>query len=199
VLEDIAEIAAEAGRIALSRCGTDYQRWEKEPGHPVCDIDLMVDQFLREQLIALDPEAGWLSEETADESDRIERRRVWVVDPIDGTARLSARPPRLVGVGRLGEDRAIRYGVLAAPARDEIWTAEPAAAPGATASGSASATERAARRAVPPTACRASTATWSWSPSPTASRCASPWSARARPTCWRRCAGAASGTSPRRP
>ena len=57
MLDDITEIAAEAGRIALSRCGTDYQRWEKEPGHPVCDIDLMVDNFLRDQLIALDPEA----------------------------------------------------------------------------------------------------------------------------------------------
>ncbi len=124
MLEDIAEIAAEAGRIALGRCGTDYQRWEKEPGHPVCDIDLMVDKFLREQLIALDPEAGWLSEETADESDRIERRRVWVVDPIDGTRDyLRGRPGWSVSVA-LAEDRAIRYGVLAAPARDEIWTAE---------------------------------------------------------------------------
>jgi myo-inositol-1(or 4)-monophosphatase len=84
----------------------------------------MVDSFLREQLIALDPEAGWLSEETADESDRIERRRVWVVDPIDGTRDyLRGRPGWSVSVA-LAEDRAIKYGVLAAPARDEIWTAE---------------------------------------------------------------------------
>ena len=124
MLEEIAEIAAEAGRIALGRCGTDYQRWEKEPGHPVCEVDLMVDGFLREQLIALDPEAGWLSEETADESDRIERRRVWVVDPIDGTRDyLRGRPGWAVSVA-LAEDRQVRYGVLAAPARDELWTAE---------------------------------------------------------------------------
>ena len=124
MLEDIAEIAAEAGRIALGRCGTDYNRWEKEPGHPVCDIDLMVDTFLREQLNALDPQAGWLSEETADESDRIERRRVWVVDPIDGTRDyLRGRPGWSVSVA-LVEDRAVRYGVLAAPAREELWTAE---------------------------------------------------------------------------
>ena len=124
MLEDIAEIAADAARIALGRCGTDYKRWEKEPGHPVCEIDLEVDGYLREQLIALDPEAGWLSEETADESDRIERRRVWVVDPIDGTRDfLRGRPGWAVSVA-LAEDRAIRYGVLAAPARDEIWTAE---------------------------------------------------------------------------
>ena len=124
MLDDIAEITAEAARIALGRCGTDYNRWEKEPGHPVCDIDLMVDSFLREQLIALDPEAGWLSEETADESDRIERKRVWVVDPIDGTRDyLRGRPGWAVSVA-LVENRAVRYGVLAAPARDELWTAE---------------------------------------------------------------------------
>ena len=124
MLEDIAEIVAEAGRIALGKCGTDFQRWEKEPGHPVCDVDLMVDTFLREQLLALDPEAGWLSEETADESDRIERRRVWVVDPIDGTRDyLRGRPGWSVSVA-LAEDRAIRYGVLSAPAREELWTAE---------------------------------------------------------------------------
>ena len=124
MLEEIAEIAAEAGRIALGRCGTNYQRWEKEPGHPVCEIDLMVDTFLREQLMALDPEAGWLSEETADESDRIERSRVWVVDPIDGTRDyLRGRPGWAVSVA-LAEDRQVRYGVLAAPARDELWSAE---------------------------------------------------------------------------
>jgi myo-inositol-1(or 4)-monophosphatase len=124
VLEQIAQIAAEAGRMALARCETDYRRWEKEPGHPVCEIDLMVDVFLREQLAALDPEAGWLSEETADESDRIERRRVWVVDPIDGTRDyLRGRPGWSVSVA-LAEDRAIRYGVLAAPMREELWTAE---------------------------------------------------------------------------
>ncbi|HEY0327060.1 MAG TPA: 3'(2'),5'-bisphosphate nucleotidase CysQ [Allosphingosinicella sp.] len=124
MLEDIEEITAEAARIALGRCGTDYKRWEKEPGHPVCDIDLMVDNFLREQLIALDPEAGWLSEETADESDRIERKRVWVVDPIDGTRDyLRGRPGWAVSVA-LVENRAVKYGVLAAPQREEVWTAE---------------------------------------------------------------------------
>ena len=85
VLDDVAEIAAEAGRIAAGRCGTGYRRWEKVPGHPVCDVDLEVDAYLRAQLHKVDPEAGWLSEETLDVSDRYERRRLWVVDPIDGT------------------------------------------------------------------------------------------------------------------
>lgn len=123
MLEEVARIAAEAGRIAAARCGTAYRTWEKVPGHPVCDIDLEVDAFLREQLAMLDSDAGWLSEETLDLSDRIERRRLWVVDPIDGTRDyLRNRPGWCVSVA-LVEDRVPVIGVLAAPARHELWTA----------------------------------------------------------------------------
>jgi myo-inositol-1(or 4)-monophosphatase len=124
VLDDVARIAAEAGAIAHARCGSDFGRWEKKPGELVCDVDLEVDAFLREKLTALDPDAGWLSEETLDDSDRSERRRAWVVDPIDGTRDyLRDRPGWSVSVA-LVEDRVPVIGVLSAPARDEIWTAQ---------------------------------------------------------------------------
>jgi len=41
--------------------------------------------LLHEHLAALLPEAGWLSEETADNPDRLGSRLVWIVDPVDGT------------------------------------------------------------------------------------------------------------------
>ncbi|HEX8641388.1 MAG TPA: 3'(2'),5'-bisphosphate nucleotidase CysQ [Allosphingosinicella sp.] len=123
MLEQVARIVEEAGRIAERRCGTDFRRWDKSPGNPVCDVDLEVDAFLNEHLRALDPEAGWLSEETLDLSDRIERRRLWVIDPIDGTRDyLRQRPGWCVSVA-LVEDRVPVLGVLAAPARGELWTA----------------------------------------------------------------------------
>ena len=124
MLEAVTRIAEEAGRIAASRCGTDYRTWEKVPGHPVCEVDLELDALLRERLTALDPEAGWLSEETLDDSDRYERRRLWVVDPIDGTRDfLRKRPGWCVSVA-LVEDRVPVLGVLAAPDRGELWAAE---------------------------------------------------------------------------
>lgn len=124
MLEEVARIAEEAGRIAAARSATEFNRWEKKPGELVCDIDLEVDAFLRERLSALDPSAGWLSEETVDDSDRYERRRIWVVDPIDGTRDyLRQRPGWSVSVA-LVEDRMPLLGVLAAPVRGELWTAE---------------------------------------------------------------------------
>ena len=123
MLDQVTSIAAEAGRIAAARCGTAYRTWEKVPGHPVCDIDLEVNAFLRERLAAIDPDAGWLSEETLDDTDRIERRRLWVVDPIYGTRDyLRDRPGWCVSVA-LVEDRVPVLGVLAAPIRGELWTA----------------------------------------------------------------------------
>jgi myo-inositol-1(or 4)-monophosphatase len=124
VLEDVSRIAREAGRIAASRCDGPFRRWEKAPGNPVCEIDLEVDGFLREQLGRLGPDAGWLSEETLDESDRIERSRLWVVDPIDGTRDfLRGRPGWAVSIA-LVEERVPVIGVLDAPMRGEHWRAE---------------------------------------------------------------------------
>ncbi|MFN3945081.1 MAG: inositol monophosphatase family protein [Allosphingosinicella sp.] len=110
--------------MAAARQSGGFRQWEKTPGHPVCEVDLDIDAFLRERLSALDPEAGWLSEETLDQSDRIERPRLWVVDPIDGTRDyLRGRAGWAVSVA-LVEQRVPVIGVLAAPARDELWTAE---------------------------------------------------------------------------
>ena len=120
----VARIAAEAGNRAAARCGGDFRRWTKGEGEPVCEVDIDLDGFLRERLQELDPQAGWFSEETDDVSDRIERRRLWVVDPIDGTRDfLRGRSGWAVSVA-LVEDRLPVLGVLAAPARGELWTAE---------------------------------------------------------------------------
>lgn len=109
--------------MALSRCESDYGRWEKAPGNPVCEIDLAVNDMLREELRAIDPEAGWLSEETADHAHRLLVPRIWVVDPIDGTRDyMRGRPGWAVSVA-LVEGGEPLIGVLDAPARGERWLA----------------------------------------------------------------------------
>jgi myo-inositol-1(or 4)-monophosphatase len=123
LLDAVAEIAAEAGQMAFARFGTDFRRWEKTPGSPVCEVDLDVDAMLKARLSALLPDAGWLSEETADNADRLARDRVWVVDPIDGTRDyIRARPGWCVSVA-LVERGVATIGVLDAPSRGERWRA----------------------------------------------------------------------------
>ncbi|MBA2936577.1 3'(2'),5'-bisphosphate nucleotidase CysQ [Sphingomonas sp. CGMCC 1.13654] len=122
-LDAVAAMAAEAGALALGRAKDGFRRWEKAGGEPVCEIDLAVDTFLKARLAKIDPEAGWLSEETADDKARLAKQRVWVVDPIDGTRDyLRGRPGWAVSVA-LVEDGHPVLGVLEAPARGERWTA----------------------------------------------------------------------------
>ena len=124
MLDAIAAVTREAGEHALRRSREGFRRWDKAPGHPVSEVDLEVDRLLRERLGGLDPDAGWLSEETVDDPARLARKRVWVVDPIDGTRDfIRGRSGWCVSVA-LVEDGSATVGVLHAPARDELWTAE---------------------------------------------------------------------------
>lgn len=120
----VSDIAAEAGRLALARYGQDVRKWEKSPNNFVCEVDLAVDELLRTRLSALLPNAGWLSEETADDLARLSCARVWVVDPIDGTRDfLRHRPGWAVSVALVENGQPV-IGVLDAPVRGEHWLAE---------------------------------------------------------------------------
>ena len=123
LLDAVSAIAAEAGARAMRSWRGEFDRWNKAGGSPVSEVDLAVDAFLRERLTALAPDAGWLSEETADAPDRLAKRRVWVVDPIDGTRDfVRGRDGWCVSVA-LVEDGRATVGVLDASARRQVWRA----------------------------------------------------------------------------
>jgi len=84
-LDLIADLAAEAGQIALRYFNRDPQVWMKEGESPVSEADYAVDTFLKDKLLAARPDYGWLSEETEIDDHRLISRRTFIVDPIDGT------------------------------------------------------------------------------------------------------------------
>ena len=120
-------ILREAGRMAMAAWpgeGHDLEVWEKTPGNPVCASDLAVDAYLKRELSALLPSAGWLSEETADAPDRLYGGLVWLVDPIDGTRDyIRGRRGWAVSVALVSASRPL-FAYLCAPARDEFWHGE---------------------------------------------------------------------------
>ena len=102
---------------------SQVKQWEKSPGQLVCEVDLAADRLLRERLSAIDAGAAWLSEETADDLVRLQHERIWVVDPIDGTRDyLRGRPGWAVSVALVEHGEPV-LGLLAAPAREEMWMA----------------------------------------------------------------------------
>jgi len=98
LLTSMRAAAIEAGEIAHAffRAGgqTSARIDWKHGGSPVSEADFAVDVFLRQRLSELLPDAGWLSEETADSPERLDRGQVFIVDPIDGTRAFIAGDPR---------------------------------------------------------------------------------------------------------
>lgn len=124
--EDLALLEGavrEAGRIALTFYGGDYKRWSKEGGSPVTEADLAVNTYLHDTLMAARPDYGWLSEESADDPARLEKARVFVIDPIDGTvAFLKNRPHFTVCAAIVAQGRPA-CGAIYNPACDELYSA----------------------------------------------------------------------------
>ena len=82
LLLDTVTAASELAHDLFKR---GVKSWKKEDQTPLTEADIAVDTLLRERLCAARPEYGWLSEETKDDSCRMDCTRVWIVDPIDGT------------------------------------------------------------------------------------------------------------------
>ena len=123
----------EAGAIALKTFQMPVKSWLKEQASPVSEADIAVDHFLRERLAGPGSGCGWLSEETADDRSSRQARRLWIVDPIDGTrSYLAGRPDWVISAALVVDGRPVLAGVLA-PATDELFVA--AAGAGATRNG----------------------------------------------------------------
>ncbi|MEQ1510372.1 MAG: 3'(2'),5'-bisphosphate nucleotidase CysQ [Sphingopyxis sp.] len=127
-IEAIISAAREVGDAALGawrhlRDGGDLDHWRKADESLVSEVDIETDRRLKAILGAVDPQAGWLSEESADHPDRLSRRRIWCVDPIDGTRDfLRGRAGWAVSIALVEAGQPV-LGVLYAPARDECWVA----------------------------------------------------------------------------
>ena len=78
------QAAMEAARGVFERFTPGAIATEYKIGHdPVTEADRAMDAVLRQTLLR--EGEGWLSEETADNPSRLNKERVWIVDPLDGT------------------------------------------------------------------------------------------------------------------
>src|SRR5438477_8967070 len=78
---------------------------------PVTEADRVLNEVLREALVQ-DGE-GWFSEETADDLVRLERKRLWIVDPLDGTREfVQGIPEWCVSVALVEDGVAVAGGIL---------------------------------------------------------------------------------------
>ncbi len=120
------EIALAAWRGVEKYYGADVEVTHKKDG-PATIADREASRFILAELAARFPGDGLLSEEDPDDFSRLERERVWIVDPIDGTKGfISGSGDFAVQLGlavrRDGEYHSI-LGVVYHPVRDCLYFA----------------------------------------------------------------------------
>jgi myo-inositol-1(or 4)-monophosphatase len=119
----LTDTVREAGALALSLFRTELKNWTKGASSPVSEADIAVNDLIETRLRRVTPDYGWLSEESADDEQRLDRRLVWIVDPIDGTrGYLAGREDWCVSVA-LVENTSPVLAAVFAPASDEFFFA----------------------------------------------------------------------------
>jgi 3'(2'), 5'-bisphosphate nucleotidase len=79
------EIALAAANVVKGFAGRTFRIDSKPGDEPVTEADHAANQLIVDRLRAAFPEDAILSEELPDDGSRLQARRVWMVDPIDGT------------------------------------------------------------------------------------------------------------------
>jgi len=112
-----------AGARALDLSKQGFEVHTKKDRSPVTTADLEVNRILHEMWETHFPEDGWLSEESPDDPSRLDKARVWVVDPIDGTKAYVNRVPEFcISVGLVEKGSPILAAIFN-PSTDELFTA----------------------------------------------------------------------------
>ena len=123
-LDLLVEASLAAGQEALKYFRNDVQVWWKNEGtSPVTAADHAANDILKERLLGARAHYGWLSEESEDDSTRLSRRMVFIVDPIDGTRAFMSGKDTWVVSAAVTDGGIPVAGVLYAPALDELYVA----------------------------------------------------------------------------
>ncbi|MGH3169039.1 MAG: 3'(2'),5'-bisphosphate nucleotidase CysQ, partial [Trebonia sp.] len=122
-----AELAARSAELlrALRASGIDDPDELRKQG------DRRSDELLVTELTARRPADAVLSEEGKDSAQRLSARRVWIVDPLDGTREFGepGRPDWAVHVALVIDGYPVA-GAVALPALNEVWSTAGAASQG---------------------------------------------------------------------
>lgn len=122
-LQIAQESAEAAAKVVMKYYEGSYHVEDKTPNNPVTTADFEADSLLKEKLGNAFPEYGWLSEESKDNPERLDKEYVWVVDPIDGTKEfITGIPEFVISIGLVRKGEPV-VGVLTNPVKGEMYAA----------------------------------------------------------------------------
>jgi myo-inositol-1(or 4)-monophosphatase len=122
-LQILIEAMKLAGQKVLDLAGEGVSIHTKSDHSPVTTADLAVDRLIHEAVTRHFPDDGWLSEERPDATERLTKKRVWILDPIDGTRAFIKNVPQFCISAALVENGSPLVGAVLNPSTDELFTA----------------------------------------------------------------------------
>ncbi|MBA2251935.1 MAG: 3'(2'),5'-bisphosphate nucleotidase CysQ [Nitrospirales bacterium] len=122
-LEVLQQAVRQAGQQVLKLAAEGFETHIKKDHSPVTTADLAVNQILHDLLLTAFPHDAWLSEESPDDPRRLENKRVWVIDPIDGTKYFMRGVPQYAISVALVESHQPVVTAVYNPATDELFSA----------------------------------------------------------------------------
>lgn len=122
--QEIIDIAKKAGEIHLRYFGSDLDvQYKIDQFDPVTTADKESDEYIRAAIGRLFPNDEILSEENDDQPKGYDGR-VWMIDPLDGTKDfIAGRSCFSIIIGLL-EKNEPTFGLVYAPAQDELFYAQ---------------------------------------------------------------------------
>jgi myo-inositol-1(or 4)-monophosphatase len=121
---DVAKEAAHAaGQVIRKWYEGDYTVSQKGHDNPLTEADTEANRCIHALIEAAFPDDGWLSEETRDSPARLQKSRVWIIDPLDGTKEFIKHIPEFCVCIGLVENGEPVLGVTYNPVRDETFAA----------------------------------------------------------------------------
>src|SRR5215468_549919 len=121
---DVATEAARAAGVIIRRYyKTDLTIELKGHDDPLTAADRESNACIHEMISRAFPDDGWLSEETADSSARLGKKRVWSVDPLDGTKEFTQHIPEFCVCIALVENGRPIVAVELNPDADRLYSA----------------------------------------------------------------------------
>lgn len=95
----------------------------KDDNSPVTEADKNADIIIRDHLSKIFPEYAFLTEESEDDSKRLNNEFVFIVDPVDGTKDFVARNDQFTTNIALAHNHEAVVGVIIIPAMNTIYYA----------------------------------------------------------------------------
>lgn len=121
--EPVLQLARDAGAAIMRIYAEGFSVEHKQDLSPLTAADMAAHRLIVARLTALTPEIPVLSEESSDIpwSERQQWRRYWLVDPLDGTREFVKKNGEFtVNIALIEQDASV-FGVVYAPALDELY------------------------------------------------------------------------------